>query len=309
MDWVVQSGSGIRVEWGQAGARALGPHSAALVVVDVLSFTTAVSVAVGAGTAVLPYPWRDGGAEEFAALSTDVRTSLALSGTERIVDIGCGTGQFLRTVRDSGHRGCLVGTDIHPAAVAAVTALDTLHAFQADALHLPFPDADFDRATAMHLLYYLSDPAAGLAEMHRVTRPGGRVAVTLNQTATAPRLRALVAEHAARHGFATRPATQIWASAPTTATPLDVDSAAELMRIEFGHATVWRRDNALLFPTPGSVLRYADVLARFACGVPEDSPHRQQIAHSIGGEVRDWFARHGGPWRDPKGYTVLTAHT
>lgn len=66
-DWAVQSGSGIRVEWGQAGARALGPHSAALVIVDVLSFTTTVSVAVDAGTAVLPYPWRDDGAEEFAA--------------------------------------------------------------------------------------------------------------------------------------------------------------------------------------------------------------------------------------------------
>ncbi|WP_084497162.1 class I SAM-dependent methyltransferase [Nocardia amamiensis] len=100
-------------------------------------------------------------------LSTDVRTSLALTGTERIVDIGCGTGQFLRTLRDSGHRGCLVGTDIRPDAVAAVTALDTVHA---DALHLPFPDADFDRATAMHVLH-LSDPAAALAEMHRVTRP------------------------------------------------------------------------------------------------------------------------------------------
>ncbi|WP_174550514.1 hypothetical protein [Nocardia shimofusensis] len=66
MEWVVQARAGIRVEWGPAGARALGPHSAVLVVVDVLSFTTAVSVAVDAGTAVLPYPWRDGGAEEYA---------------------------------------------------------------------------------------------------------------------------------------------------------------------------------------------------------------------------------------------------
>ncbi|WP_196812325.1 hypothetical protein [Nocardia sp. CNY236] len=46
------------------------------------------------------------------------------------------------------------------------------------------------------------------------------------------------------------------------------------------------------------MLRYADVLARFACGVPDDSPHCPQIAHSVGVEVRDWFARHSGPWRD-----------
>lgn len=242
-------------------------------------------------------------------LSTDVATSLALNGNEHIIDIGCGTGQFLRTIRDGGHRGRLVGTDIRPDAVAAAATLDTVHAVCVDALDLPFPDAGFDRATAMHLLYYLPDPCAGLAEMHRVTRPGGRVTITLNHTVTAPRLRALVAEHAARHGFLTRSATQVWATAPAAATSLDVDAAAELMRNEFGHATVWRRDNALVFPTPESALRYADVLARFACGVPDDSPHRQEIAHSVGGEVRAWFARHGGPWRDRKGYTVLTADT
>ncbi len=56
------------------------------------------------------------------------------------------------------------------------------------------------------------------------------------------------------------------------------------MRIQFGHATVWRRDNALVFPIPNSVLRYTEILARFACDVPEDSSHRQQIAHSNGGE-------------------------
>ncbi|MEV6278631.1 2-phosphosulfolactate phosphatase [Nocardia sp. NPDC051832] len=66
-EWAQQARAGVRFDWGSAGARALGPHSAALVVVDVLSFTTTVSVAVDAGTAVLPYPWRDGNAAEFAA--------------------------------------------------------------------------------------------------------------------------------------------------------------------------------------------------------------------------------------------------
>jgi hypothetical protein len=56
---------------------------------------------------------------------------------------------------------------------------------------------------------------------------------------------------------------------------LAVDAAAELMHIEFGHATVWRRENALVFPTVDSVLQYADMRTRFACGVPEDSPQGQ----------------------------------
>ncbi|MRH86714.1 hypothetical protein GFY24_04390 [Nocardia sp. SYP-A9097] len=65
-EWSRQLGSGVRFDWGLAGAQALGPQSAAVVVVDVLSFTTAVSVAVDAGTLVLPYRWRDGSAVEFA---------------------------------------------------------------------------------------------------------------------------------------------------------------------------------------------------------------------------------------------------
>ncbi|WP_280186398.1 2-phosphosulfolactate phosphatase [Nocardia gipuzkoensis] len=66
-EWARQRPWGVGLEWGSAGAMALGPGSACVVVVDVLSFTTSVSVAVEAGTRVLPYPWRDGGAAEFAA--------------------------------------------------------------------------------------------------------------------------------------------------------------------------------------------------------------------------------------------------
>ncbi|MEV6560645.1 2-phosphosulfolactate phosphatase [Nocardia sp. NPDC051756] len=65
-EWSKQLPWGVRIDWGLAGARALGPDSAAVVVVDVLSFTTSVSVAVDAGTRVFPYPWRDGTAATFA---------------------------------------------------------------------------------------------------------------------------------------------------------------------------------------------------------------------------------------------------
>ncbi|MFF4805637.1 2-phosphosulfolactate phosphatase [Streptomyces sp. NPDC001351] len=59
-DWAAQSGGGIRFEWGPAGARRLASKVACLVVVDVLSFTTAVSVAVRQGTRVLPFWPPDG---------------------------------------------------------------------------------------------------------------------------------------------------------------------------------------------------------------------------------------------------------
>lgn len=62
-----QSRSAVRFDWGLAGARAISDGAGVTVVVDVLSFTTAVSVAVDAGIAVYPYRFRDASAAAFAA--------------------------------------------------------------------------------------------------------------------------------------------------------------------------------------------------------------------------------------------------
>ena len=61
-----QEHAGIRFDWGLSGALALEADDAALVVVDVLSFTTAVSVATSRGMSVIPYRWRDQTAASFA---------------------------------------------------------------------------------------------------------------------------------------------------------------------------------------------------------------------------------------------------
>ncbi|HET8658264.1 MAG TPA: 2-phosphosulfolactate phosphatase [Micromonosporaceae bacterium] len=52
-----QPGSGARFDWGPSGAAELARACAVLAVVDVLSFTTAVDVAVGRGMRVHPFPW------------------------------------------------------------------------------------------------------------------------------------------------------------------------------------------------------------------------------------------------------------
>ena len=57
---------GVRFDWGPDGAQAIASGVDAVVVVDVLSFTTAVSVAATRGALIFPYPWEDG-ASEFAA--------------------------------------------------------------------------------------------------------------------------------------------------------------------------------------------------------------------------------------------------
>jgi 2-phosphosulfolactate phosphatase len=60
-----QAGARVRFEWGPAGATLIRPREVA-VVVDVLSFSTAVSVAADLGIVVLPYPWARADAAEHA---------------------------------------------------------------------------------------------------------------------------------------------------------------------------------------------------------------------------------------------------
>jgi 2-phosphosulfolactate phosphatase len=61
-----QGSCGVRFDWGATAATALAAPDTCLVVVDVLSFTTSVSVAVEAGTRVFPYPAHDETAAAFA---------------------------------------------------------------------------------------------------------------------------------------------------------------------------------------------------------------------------------------------------
>ena len=62
-----QSGSTVRFEWGLTGAMAVAAGASVVVVIDVLSFTTTVSVAVDQGLEVFPYRFRDATAAAFAA--------------------------------------------------------------------------------------------------------------------------------------------------------------------------------------------------------------------------------------------------
>jgi 2-phosphosulfolactate phosphatase len=56
----------IRCEWGSAGLGQFVSHSDAIIIVDVLSFSTCVDIAVGRGASVYPYRWKDASALAYA---------------------------------------------------------------------------------------------------------------------------------------------------------------------------------------------------------------------------------------------------
>jgi demethylmenaquinone methyltransferase/2-methoxy-6-polyprenyl-1,4-benzoquinol methylase len=93
---------------------------------------------------------------------------------QRVLDVCSGTGRSLEAVRGAvGAEGVAVGIDFTEAMLRRARGSVVL----ADALRLPFPDASFDAAVSAFAVRDVADQPLFLAEMARVTRPGGGVAI------------------------------------------------------------------------------------------------------------------------------------
>jgi demethylmenaquinone methyltransferase/2-methoxy-6-polyprenyl-1,4-benzoquinol methylase len=93
---------------------------------------------------------------------------------DRVLDACCGTGDLALADRDVG--GHVVGVDFSERMLARARSKDPdLEWQQADAMALPFTDASFDALTVAFGVRNLPDLEAGLRELARVTRPGGRL--------------------------------------------------------------------------------------------------------------------------------------
>lgn len=111
-------------------------------------------------------------------------------GDERVLDVGCGPGDLLRSMarRPAGWR-LLAGLDFSPGMARRAAELSAglpLHFFAADGQWLPVPEASFDVVLARHMLYYVPDIDGAVAEATRVLVPGGRLVTTTNSAATMP---------------------------------------------------------------------------------------------------------------------------
>ncbi len=103
-----------------------------------------------------------------------------------VLDIATGNGAvLLPAARRVGPEGHVVGIDLSAAilqeaeSVVRANGLTNVELHKMDAEHLEFPDGSFDVVTCAFALFFFPDMGAALAEMYRVCKPGGTVAVSI----------------------------------------------------------------------------------------------------------------------------------
>ncbi len=100
---------------------------------------------------------------------------------ERVIDVACGTGVLALAALDRvGPQGEVVGLDANPEMLGvARRKSNRIDWREGRAEELPFPDGSFDAAVSQFGLMFFEDRVAGLREMTRVLKPGGRLAVAV----------------------------------------------------------------------------------------------------------------------------------
>jgi SAM-dependent methyltransferase len=108
------------------------------------------------------HPWRSGGA---------------------LLDVGCGNGRYLDLMRALGWSRA-VGVDTSATAVARAREHLGVEAHAGELADVGLPAETFDTVSIAHTLEHVADPVALLSEVHRVTKPEGRIAIVVPNAAS-----------------------------------------------------------------------------------------------------------------------------
>ena len=117
-------------------------------------------------------------------------TAAAIHDDDRVLDVGCGTGQATRDAARVAVNGSALGVDLSSQMIAlaretaAGEGLDNVEFRHADAQILPFEAGGFDAVISRMGSMFFGDPVAAFTNLHRALRPGGRLTLLTWQGVT-----------------------------------------------------------------------------------------------------------------------------
>jgi len=111
---------------------------------------------------------------DYSGVESALRTFVGTESTGRVLEVGCGTGHWLRLLNEEAIRVCGVDPSRNMLAFARTTAPDAALA-QGSAEQLPWGDRTFDRVFCINALHHFGDKLGFLREAHRVLAPGGQM--------------------------------------------------------------------------------------------------------------------------------------
>lgn len=110
--------------------------------------------------------------------------ALKVAWRDHVLDVGCGHGRSLTELAVLASEGKVVGvdpsdvmTDMAARRAGELVALRRVQVVTAAVEALPFPDAFFDKALCVHVVYFWRDLGRSASEIARVLKPGGRLAL------------------------------------------------------------------------------------------------------------------------------------
>ncbi len=226
------------------------------------------------------------------------REALALSGSQGVLDVGCGPGWFMSHLRRDGVNGRLVGLDRSEAMIAEALGRDrSVEWVVGDVEQLPFSDGEFERVSARHMLYYVNDLRSALRELARVTALDGLFLATTNAARSTPRIDDLYLDLLRVFGL---PPKQ------HAAGEFHTENAAASLGTVWPHVEETILDNAFVFESSDPIVRYVATLLPSVDGTDDDMRGEMFAWLETGAASR--LRSIGGTWRDPKLVGMYRCH-
>ncbi|MGR6998861.1 class I SAM-dependent methyltransferase [Yinghuangia aomiensis] len=241
-----------------------------------------------------------------ASMLDHMAANLALTGTEDLLDLGCGNGFVLEGLRPHLADGSITGLDIAPAVLDA--ARRRLHGTAtpctwiegtADDLSM-LGDDTFDRVMANYMIHYVPDLDRCFTEVRRVMRPGGIFQLTTDRTDSMLEMyqvhfNALTAMAAPEDLFKATPKGR-----------LSLANGDDVLRRHFAQVRTAAWQDQLRFTDPEPFMRFYEVGHNHCCASSEPD---ERLTDAFFDELRDRVRTQVADAIDTRGYFAVTKYT